>query len=174
MGGILEGLFPVRPRVFVGYHHAGDQVYYDSFSKHFHDTHEVVFDNSLERRVDSDNPDYVRRRIREHHISGTSCTVVLVGRDTWGRKYVDWEIDATLEMQHGLIGVQLPTLPVSFGNKVSVPGRLHDNIVSGFALWIHWQQVAGDASQLGNHVATAKLRSSKLIVNSRERRLRNA
>ena len=102
---------PVRHRVFVSYQHSRDQEYYDEFCRIFHDTHEAVFDNSLERRIDSDNVDYVIRRIRENCITGTSCTVVLVGAETWGRKYVDWEIQATLEKGHGLIGAYLPTAP---------------------------------------------------------------
>jgi hypothetical protein len=34
------------------------------------------------RRIDSDNVDYVIQRIRDDYISGTSCTVVLVGDAT--------------------------------------------------------------------------------------------
>jgi hypothetical protein len=58
-----------------------------SFSEAFHDTYDVIYDNSLERQIDSDNVDYVIRRIRENYIAGSSCTI-----DTCGRKYVDWEI----------------------------------------------------------------------------------
>lgn len=123
---------PVRHRVFVSYQHSRDQVYYDAFSRTFHDTHEAVLDNSLERRIDSDDVDYVIRRIREDYIHGTSCTLVLVGAETWGRKYVDWEVKASLDKQHGLIGVQLPTLPVHpVTNRVDVPIRLSENIDSG-------------------------------------------
>lgn len=110
----------IKRKVFVSYHHSGDQAYYDAFSKAFCDTYDVITDNSLEREVDSENVDYVMRRIRENYISGSSCTIVLVGKDTWGRKYVDWEIKATLEKEHGLIGVRLPTAPVSSENKVTV------------------------------------------------------
>ncbi|WP_216637233.1 TIR domain-containing protein [Staphylococcus aureus] len=72
--------------------------------------YEAVTDNSLDRRVDSDDIDYVMRRIREYYIAGTSCSLVFVGNESWGRKYIDWEIKSTLDKQHGLIGVQLPTL----------------------------------------------------------------
>src|SRR5690349_7530115 len=102
---------PIKRKVFVSYHHGGDQAYYEAFSKAFCDTYDVITDNSLERELDSENVDYVMRRIRENYISGSSCTIVLVGKDTWGRKYVDWEINATLEKEHGLIGVLLPTAP---------------------------------------------------------------
>ena len=59
------GSLRIRRSVFASYHHGGDQSYYDSFSRVFHDTYEAIRDNSLERAIDSDNVDYVRRQIRE-------------------------------------------------------------------------------------------------------------
>ncbi|MFL9996305.1 TIR domain-containing protein [Paraburkholderia sediminicola] len=166
---------PVKHKVFVSYHHGGDQAYYDAFSRAFHDTYDVIYDNSLEREVDSDDVDYVMRRIRENYITGSSCTIVLVGAKTWGRKYVDWEIKATLDKEHGLIGVHLPTAARNPNdNKIVVPGRLHDNIQSGFALWLSWNDITASAAQLQRFVADAKSRSAKLIDNTRDRQLRNA
>jgi hypothetical protein len=174
-GESLRVQTPVKHKVFVSYHHGGDQPYYDAFSRTFHDTYEVIYDNSLEREVDSDDVDYVMRRIRENYITGSSCTIVLVGAKTWGRKYVDWEIKATLEKEHGLIGVQLPTAARGPNdNKIIVPGRLHDNIESGFALWLSWNEITTSAEQLQRFVADAKSRSAKLINNTRDRQLRNA
>lgn len=165
---------PVKHKVFISYHHGGDQAYYEAFSKAFHDSYDVIYDNSLERQVDSDNVDYVIRRIRENYIAGSSCTIALVGKDTWGRKYVDWEIMATLEKEHGLIGVYLPSAPRSAENKITVPDRLHDNIKSGFALWRSWEQITVNTRSLQQNIAEAKTRNPQLIVNTRERRLRNA
>src|SRR5215472_9931045 len=101
----LGGIQGVKRKVFISYHHAGDQAYYDAFSRAFSGVYDVITDNSLVRGIESDVVEYVMRRIRENYITGSSCTIVLVGRDTWGRKYVDWEIDATLQKEHGLIGV---------------------------------------------------------------------
>lgn len=164
---------PVKHKIFVSFYHAGDQAYYDSFSRSFHDTYEVVTDNSLERAIDSDDADYVMRRIREKHIKGTSCTIVLVGEHTHGRKYVDWEIKATLDKEHALIGVQLPSCPVNAG-KVNVPARLNDNINSGYALWLSWKDATKSPQKLQQYVAAAKEKSSTLIVNNRARRERNS
>lgn len=171
----LQALFekPVRHRIFVSYQHSRDQAYYDAFSRIFHDTFEAVYDNSLERRVDSDNADYVIRRIRNDYISGTSCTVVLIGSDTWKRKYVDWEIKATLEMGHGLIGAYLPSASRDAIGRTLVPGRLHDNVHSGYSLWLSWEQLTASADSLNRYVADAKARSALFIVNNRERLLRN-
>lgn len=164
---------PVKRKVFVSYHHDEDQNYYDAFSRTFCDTYDVVTDNSLERRIGSEDVDYVMRRIRENYITGSSCTIVLVGRYTWGRKYVDWEIKATLERQHGLIGVQLPTAPITPQNTVIVPARLDDNIQSGYALWVSWQQITSGAQSCTQLIEQANARDKRLIINTRERRLRN-
>jgi hypothetical protein len=69
-------------------------------------------------------------------IAGTSCTVVLIGKCTWARRYVDWEIAATLRnfddsARGGLIAVQLPSaeahgwskLPPGLEMNVSSAGR---------------------------------------------------
>jgi hypothetical protein len=143
------GQGPTKRRVFISYHHQADQAYYNAFSTTFHDGYEAIFDNSVERKVDSDRPDYVMRRIRENHVSSTSCTLVLVGKNTWGRKYVDWEISATLQKDHGLIGVSLPSAPLTSEGKITVPDRLQDNIQSGYALWATWERWVGFRRQFG-------------------------
>jgi MTH538 TIR-like domain (DUF1863) len=173
-GGGLQSPQQVKRKVFVSYHHGGDQAYYDAFSKTFCDIYDVITDNSLDRQIGSEDVAYVMRRIREDYVTGSSCTIVLVGRDTWGRKYVDWEIDATLERKHGLIGVRLPTAPISSENKVSVPSRLYDNIKSGYALWLTWEQITAGGQECARYIEQANARDKNLIVNTRERRLRNA
>lgn len=164
----------VKHKVFVSYHHDGDQAHYDAFSRTFHDTHETIHDNSLDRAFDSADTDYVMRRIREKHITGTSCTIVLIGEKTHGRKYVDWEINATLEKQHGLIGVYLPSAPRDSANRIIVPSRLHANIQSGFALFLSWNELTASVAHLQQHIADAKSRKVSLIDNTCERRFRNA
>ena len=163
----------VKHRIFVSYHHGSDQAYYDAFSTKFHDTYDVIRDVSLDAEVESDDVEYVMRRIRENYITGSSCTIVLVGENTWRRKYVDWEIRATLDKEHGLIGAYLPSATRSPEGKLIVPGRLHDNIQSGFALFLSWQELTASAAQLERYVNNSKSRDRRLINNSRERQLRN-
>ena len=109
-GTFLSGLVSKRS-IFVSYHHGGDRNYYEAFSRLLADTYEVIQDNSVERQIDSDNLEYVYRRIREEYLTGSSCTVVLCGEVTPWRKFVDWEIKATLDKEHSLIGINLPTNP---------------------------------------------------------------
>jgi hypothetical protein len=56
----------------------------------------IFADGSLDDRVDSTQPDYVHRQMREEYITDTSATIVLCGGETWKRKFVDWEIHSTL------------------------------------------------------------------------------
>lgn len=171
--GLLSGLGVVKRKVFVSYHHGNDHPYYNAFIISFSNTYDVIQDNSVERAVNSDNTDYVIRKIRENYITGSSCTIVLCGPQTPWRKFVDWEIKATLDKQHALIGVNLPTNTLNAINKYTVPDRLHDNIQSGFAVWVDWTTFTQSHEAVRQHIELAKSRSSHLIDNSRPLRQRN-
>jgi MTH538 TIR-like domain (DUF1863) len=113
------------------------------------------------------------RRIREEYITGTSCTVVLCGQETPRRKFVDWEIKATLDKGHGLVGVILPTnLPNPAGLYV-VPDRLNDNVETGYAVWLHWQVLLNTPSALASSIQATTGKSTQSIQNSRALRRRN-
>lgn len=161
----------VRRRVFVSYHHGGDQWYYDEFSRFFHNAWETISDNSLDREIDSDNADYVMQRIRDKHITNTSCTVVLIGGQTHQRKYVDWEIKATLDKQHGLLGVILPTHVKNQVGEIVVPDRFLVNARTGYAPYLHWSNLTAQA--LANAVDAAVAKPKGLIDNSLVMKSRN-
>ncbi len=169
---LLAPLFAKR-KVFVSYHHDRDQNYYDAFVRTFSDVYEVVQDSSLDRLLDSDDPEYIMRRIREKHITGSSCTVVFCGAETPWRKYVDWEIKATLDKEHGLIGVNLPTNPLNASGRFTVADRLNDNFQSGYALWLQWKHLLAGPEFLKGQVEVANQKPKVLIVNNRPMRRRN-
>jgi hypothetical protein len=163
----LADIQPKRPRIFVSYQHSSDQAYYDHFSKIVHDSYESAYDNSLDRRIDSDDNEYVIQRIRDEFLKGSSCTIVLIGPTTYQRKFIDWEIKATLDKGHGLIGLQLPNVVPNYLGQVMIPERFNANINSGYAVWqgISWQQVISNPAILKHHIADACARSKKWIVN---------
>jgi hypothetical protein len=87
---------------------------------------------------------------------------------------VNWEIDATLSMGHGLIGVHLPTNPICPNGGTHKPDRLQDDIDSRYALFTTWHEIV----QKGPHfvqelVALAKEKPKSLIKNDRPRRFKN-
>lgn len=162
---------PMR-RVFVSYHHGGDQAYYDAFSRHFGGTFDVLSDRSLDRARNSDDPNYIMRYIRENHLTGASTLIVLCGLQTSGRKYVDWEIQAGLAQGMALLGVKLPELQVIEGG-CEKPARLQDNLSSGYASWVWWENFAHSPESVSQWIENANSRAKRLINNSRARRLRD-
>jgi hypothetical protein len=171
-GGLLGAKIPVIPRVFVSYHHKGDQAYYNALAVAMNQSYRLCQDNSLDRRIDSDNADYVMRKIREEYLTGTSCTIVLCGPQTPDRKFVDWEIMATLQKDHALVGLRLPSLEI-INDGCAKPARLQDNIDSGYAVWGWYDTVYRDPEKLAELVHQARSRAKSLIDNSRARRLGN-
>ena len=172
----------MRRSVFVSYHHDNDQYYYNQLASVCDQFCQLIRDASLREPLDSGDGDYIGRAIREGYITGTSCTIVLCGSETWKRKHVDWEIKATLDKEHGLVGVNLPTNPVlPYGqggcwhpNGCSTkPQRLQDNIDSGYAGWASWATITSSAARMKEIVEMAIGRPSVLIRNSMELMCRN-
>lgn len=168
---LASWLKPTRRKVFVSYHHGGDQWYYDEFSRCFHDQYEAIRDNSLERIIQSDDTDYVMRQIREQCITGTSCTIVLIGAQSHQRKYLDWEIKATLDKGHGLLGIALPSHLKNQTGGVVVPERYLDNYKTGYAVWANWGGLT--VQGLTQLIDAAITKPKSLIDNSRVMRQRN-
>jgi len=164
----------MQRRIFVSYHHGSDWTYYDAFVRIFSDTYEILHDRSVERPIGSEDPDYVIRRIRENYLTGSSVTIVLCGRNTWGRKYVDWEILASLNQGMALIGVNLPSNVREGDGSYRVPGRFYDNWQNRYALWQQWREIVNNPPSFRRHIENALKRSKSLIDNSRSKRLHNA
>jgi hypothetical protein len=106
--------------IFLSFHQADEieaNIWCRRFGDYFNDIRTLGLHehgDEFAEHINSGDTDYVMRRIREDKVAGTSCTVVLIGKCTWARRYVDWEIAATLRdfgesARGGLIGVQLPS-----------------------------------------------------------------
>ena len=97
-----------KHKLFISYYHSDDEYYRDKFEELFGD---LFINKSVQiGDIDDDLSDeYIKRLIRENYISDTSVVVVLVGKNTYCRKHVDWEISAGLLNNAGLIGLALPS-----------------------------------------------------------------
>ncbi|MBZ5499153.1 MAG: TIR domain-containing protein [Acidobacteriia bacterium] len=164
----LRPLATTKPKVFVSYHHQRDQGYYDLFTRLFADGYDIITDTSIERRFGSDDVNYQQQVIREQHITGSSVTIVLCGAETWKRRWVDWEIHMTLNKQHALLGISLPTNPRDINGKVTVPDRLHANIVTDYAHFIDWTEDP-NLMRIAIDAAKNKARQIRNIDNSAPR-----
>jgi len=80
----------------------------------------TFFDRSLVDRVKSDDPNYIRKCIRDK-MHGTSVTVVLIGDNTHKSQWVAWEIKESVERGNGLLGIKLKGK-----SNAKVPEELRD------------------------------------------------
>ena len=156
--------YGVKRKVFISYHHRGDQSSLDLFTQYYSDQLNIFYDQSLDGRIRSDDSEYVNRTIREDYIKGSSLTIVLCGAETWKRKYVDWEIYSTLYLKHALLGIALPTA-VKSNDGIIVPYRLNENIQSGFAGWLPSWPNTPDVLQSAITLAIDMSRNSTMIRN---------
>ena len=124
-----------RHKTFISYHHEPDQEYADILRKELADD---IIDKAVTDGSISDNltTDAIWRMIRDEYISDATVTVVLIGHDTWSRKYVDWEIGSGFSQTKnnsrcGVLGTLLPDHP-NYGRRPidpkTLPSRLAANI----------------------------------------------
>jgi hypothetical protein len=106
----------VRRKVFVSYHVADDEQvrsFVSTFKDYFH--FRCVGVTDAHDFVDSDSDEWIKRRIREDYLGDSTVTILIVGKCTWSRHFVDWEISSTLRndpnnKRSGLVGIALPEL----------------------------------------------------------------
>ena len=161
---------PERHKIFISYYHDEDQDYANKLASRYGD---AIIDKSLYGDFGHLDNDTILNKIRKEHLRNSTVTVVLVGMHTYGRKWVDWEINASLRpygdrTRNGLLGVYLP-------NHSRKHFRLTDNILSGYAVRINWKDLERKNSfSRSVQKAWEKRRSDGLIVNSRRIREKNA
>ena len=118
--------------------------------------------------------DETMRRIRDS-LADSTVTVVLIGNNTYKRKYVDWEIYSSLRnteysSRSGLLGILLPTRSDFNTNHYcasTIPPRLQDNVVTKYAHLYNWTY---DHNQIVNMIDYAfSLRKTGKVDLSRER-----
>jgi hypothetical protein len=117
-----------RRKVFIS-HYKGDRQEVDNFIHNFSSVFIVkaLGTNSNDDFITSTNTEYVMQRIREKYLQDSTVTIVLFGRCTHSRRYVDWEIKSSLKrgigLPNGLMGLSLP----STNNSVVLPERFNSN-----------------------------------------------
>lgn len=165
-----------KHKVFISYHHEGDQLYKNRFVDLFQ---HIMVDWSVRL---GDIPhglktETVRQKIRDEWLRESTVTVVLIGAKTWQRKHVDWEISSSLRAttynhRSGLLGVLLPSYrgpEPGYYDPRTIPPRLADNLGgdSPFAQVINWTDDAGEM-QHWIHEAFLRRRTDPAPDNSRD------
>jgi hypothetical protein len=156
---------------FVSYHHERDQKYLEKLRRTIGGM--MVADYSLKDDIGHFTEDTIYKRIRGK-MRSCSITIVLVGERTGHRKWIDWEIWASLRgyshsdplkcfKPNGLLAIYLPV------DSHSVPERLQDNIDSGYAVCMDWRNLESDFESKVNYAHWKRTNNAYKIDNSRER-----
>ncbi|MFH1663880.1 MAG: TIR domain-containing protein [archaeon] len=75
------------------------------------------------------------KRMIDKALEGTSVTVICLGNKTAGRKYINYEIDKSLERGNGLLGIQIHHLKNN-KSEVDLPGGVPSQIEkNGFKVY---------------------------------------
>lgn len=130
--------------------------------------------------VDSDDTDYIKRKIREKYLTDSTVTIVLLGSCTWGRKFVDWEVSSSLRndtsnKRSGLLVYPLP----SMNNTATLSDRIKDNHVQGELAksYARYMSYPTTTTMIRNQIELAfgdRDTKGHLVNNSRALRQRNA
>ena len=109
-----------KHRVFISYYHQDDQIYKNKLQE-LSKAYDIFDDFSVNPNdIDDTNltSEKIRQIIRDEYLRDSTVTIVLVGKNTAGRKHVDWEIhasmiDTTKISKSGILVVNLPTISQS-------------------------------------------------------------
>lgn len=175
-----------RRKCFISYHHT-DEDEVQQFIEDFDRDRDVLIARGIGASmtgdiINSESSDYIMSRIREKYLRDTTVTIVLLGRCTWARKFVDWEVAASLRNtaaydRNGLLAITLPSVASLVGRQV--PGRVSDNIggAEGDDGYARWWKYPTSSSGLANMIETAyDYRTSRggLALNTRALLSRNS
>jgi MTH538 TIR-like domain (DUF1863) len=111
--------------------------------------------------VNSNNPAYVMSRIRANYLGDSSVTVVLVGTCTHSRRFIDWELKASLQRgdstPNGLVAFLLPSAHNNGGRMYPfLPERLNQNYrLNDNTTYARYWFMPTTEAQMWNHIETA-------------------
>lgn len=168
--------------VFISYYH-GDQEDVNRFVRDFGDVFipKTVGVKDGDFDFDSDDPQYIMRKIREKKLADSTVTIVLVGTCAHSRRYVDWEVKASLQqgasLPNGLIAINLPYM----GNIGAMPPRVSENVIRdekmndiGYARYYTYPSSKEQLQKWIEDAFEARTTRAKLIKNSNEMMKYNA
>ncbi|WP_433167166.1 TIR domain-containing protein [Kribbella sp. CA-247076] len=171
-----------RHKCFISYHAEDtDEVanFLDTFGTEF--IAKTIGVTDEDDFIDSQDTGYIMDKIRTKYLGDSSVTIVLVGKCTWARRYVDWEIYSSLRnsahsKMNGLLAIQLPG-----ALSTDLPPRLQDNVIRdankddiGYARWNIYPSSKSSLRSWISDAFNARTTRAHLKVNTRDRKIRNS
>ena len=111
---------PVKRKVFISYCHL-NQLEANTFAERWKNVFipralGTTFSDDI---INSTNPEYVMSQIRQKYLGDSTVTIVLIGSCTHSRRYVDWELKASLKQgdstPNGVFALLLPSAQLPEG-----------------------------------------------------------
>ena len=118
-----------RHNTFISYHHADESEVADFINRFDHE-HDVLISRGIGASmagdvINSTDADYIKRRIRELYLRDSTVTLVMVGAETWGRRFVGEIDDAELGAGDGIVDRSGPADPVVHDRGVVLGAEHH-------------------------------------------------
>jgi hypothetical protein len=154
-------------KCFISYH-ADDSVAVQAFCENFSGSFIHRGIQMEEDIINSTNTDYVMERIRQLYLKDSTITLVLIGQCTWARRFVDWEVQASLRQPkdgraNGLLAIQL------WPSYTKLPDRVRQNVDSGYAKFYKYPNSSAALEGFIDEAWNARFDSASLITNPRDR-----
>lgn len=169
-----------RHKCFISYH-ADDsdevEAFIESFGEGF--IPRIIGVSDSDDFIDSTDTNYIMDAIREKYLTDSTVTIVLIGKCTWGRKFVDWEVYSTLRndkknRRSGLLAITLPSVSADPNRKLAA--RVSDNVSENekYARWYKYPTTTAGLRSMISEAFTARTSKAHLIDNTRQRRTNNS
>lgn len=164
-----------RHRCFISYHH-GDESEVKEFIETFDHGHDVFISRGIGASmpgdvINSTDRDYIMSRIRGLYLNDSTVTILMIGKCTWARKFVDWEIAASLRntlnsRRNGLMTIALPSMGEG---PYQLPPRFLDNLdgENGYAGWWKYPATTQELANIIEEAYKARTEKAVLAKNSR-------
>ncbi len=150
----------IKRKVFVSYSHLDDSIVEGFVNSWAYRENvfipKVVGVRDTDNFINSDDTEYVMSKIRDNYVGDSSVTIVLIGACTHSRRYVDWEIKASLRqaadgLPNGLLAILLSGL-----NAAVLPERLRANWnAQDRSCYARYRPVPSTAEQLAGWIEDA-------------------
>lgn len=154
-------------KCFISYN-AADKAAVDDFCEKFSGSfirRGLVMEDDI---INSTNTDYVMQRIRALYLKDSTVTIVLIGKCTWARRFVDWEVQSSLrnpadEYPNGVVAIQL------WDSYTTLPSRVKSNVDSGYSKFYKYPKSSTSLENMIDEAFDSRFDKQSLIINPRER-----
>ncbi|MEU2536605.1 TIR domain-containing protein [Streptomyces iakyrus] len=173
----------VRHKCFLSYHAVDAEevlAFVESFGDYF--IPRAIGVSEDDPVIDSEDSDYIMDRIRSKYLANSTVTIVMVGKCTSARKFVDWEIYSSLRRGkvnrlNGLMAIQLPS---GRNANAALPPRMQDNVMRaesrdiGYGRYYAYPTRGGTLQKWIQDAFDARNTRNHLIDNTRARKKINS